>query len=366
MTAEVFFTPSAARGKDEVLSGRIAGMLEATGFLGSLEAGDRVAVKIHPGEMGSTSYLRPAIASSIVKSLLARGVRPFVTETTTLYCRERFTAGELRRTAAHNGFTEETMGCRFVVGDAGPDVEVRATGPNLESVGVASEIARADALLVLAHFTAHLWTAGVAGAVKQLGMGCVGRRTKREVHRSTTIEIDRDLCVACGGCVEVCKSAGIEVVGDVAEINDECARCGVCIGFCDEGAITYAHDLDRFAGGLAEAAAAAASCFPREKAVYVNALVDVTWHCDCEDFSDDPVFPDIGVLVSRDPVALDQASADLVNSATPCPGTLADTPEVLAAPDRLLALSGMEWWRHLEKAPRAGLGTRSYVLTQWR
>ena len=277
-------------------------MLGATGFPDSLAPGDRVAVKVHPGEMGNLAYLRPAVPAHLCGQLLTEGARPFVTETTTLYCRRRFTADELLRTAAYNGYTTETMGCPFVVGDSGEDVVVAAPGRYLETVGVASEIAGADALLVLAHFTAHTWTAGVAGSVKQLGMGCVGRRTKAEVHRATVITIDEGHCVACGDCLGICRSDGIRIDGDTAAIEDSCVRCGVCIGRCGQGAIGYEHDLDAFAGGLAEAAA------------------------------------------------------------TPAPGTLADNPEVLAAGDRLLVLSGIRWWRHLELAEQAGLGLRDYRL----
>lgn len=363
MPAEVLITKAAAEGKEDALDGRVAEMLRRAGFLDALTPGDRVAVKVHPGERGNLTYLRPAVAASAAELLRRAGAGPFVTETTTLYCRERFTPEELIATAAHNGYSSETMGCPFVVGDCGPDVVVGAKGGFLQEVGVASEIASADALLVLSHFTLHCWTAGIAGSVKQLGMGCVGRRTKAAVHQATAITIDGALCTGCGTCVEVCKSDGVEVDDLTASLTGECARCGVCIGFCEQGAIGYEHDLERFAGGLAEAAAAAASCFVSEKAIYANFLVDLTWHCDCEDFSDEPVFRDIGVLVSRDPVALDQASADLVNSKRPCPGTRGDVPEVAEAEDKVLALSGIAWWRHLQLAEEAGLGTREYVLT---
>lgn len=361
MTSEVLFTPSHSSGKDDSLTLRVLEMLDSLGFADALHEGDSVAVKVHPGEKNNISYLRPSIACAIAERLSERGLEPFVTETTTLYSRQRFTRGELLHTSAGNGYTAETLGCPFVVADSGPDVEVRLDGRRLKTVGVASRIAGADALLVLSHFTCHCWMAGVGGAIKQLGMGCVGRRTKTEVHRSTDITIQDELCVGCGTCLDVCKSEGI-TLGEAAAINDDCVRCGVCIGACPEQAIGFRHDLEHFAEALGEAAAGAASCFEKSRAAYLNFLLDVTWHCDCEDFSDDPVFPDIGVLASLDPVAVDQASADLVNSRAPNPGTMADKPEVRDAKDKIFALSNIEWWRQLDSAERVGLGSRDYEL----
>jgi len=359
----VLFTPSFSSGGPDAVNLRVEAMLDELGFTGSLSAGDRVAVKVHPGELNNTAYLRPGRVSSVVGHLADAGAHPFVTESTTLYCRERFNPEELLRTAALNGFTERSLGCRFVVADTGPDLEVETGGRHLPAVGVASEVAGADALLVMSHFTGHAWTAGIGGAVKHLGMGCVGRRSKAEAHLSTDISIDREACTACGTCVDTCKSAGVVVEGDAAVLTRGCVRCGVCIGSCPAGAIGYAHDYERFAEALAEAALGVTRCFEPGRVAFLNFLVDLTWHCDCEDFSDDPVFPDTGVLASFDPVAIDQASADLVNRREPVPGTRADTAAVRESADRLLALSGIKWWRQLDFGEEKGLGSRSYTLS---
>lgn len=241
-------------------------------------------------------------------------------------------------------------------------MEVDVCGCFLPTVGVASKIAGSNALLVLSHFTGHPWTAGVGGAVKHLGMGCVGRRSKAQVHLATEISIDGEACSECGNCVETCKSGGVELTGDSATLTADCVRCGVCIGGCPQGAIGYEHALDRFAEALAESAVGVARCFGASRLACLNFLTDITWHCDCEDFSDDPVFPDIGVLASLDPVAIDQASADLVNSRAPVTGALADVAAVTCAADKLLALSGIKWWRQLDFTEEKGLGSRAYLL----
>jgi uncharacterized Fe-S center protein len=362
LAADVYLTPFGSAGESDNINRKVSLALGEAGFWDALEEADRVAVKIHPGERNNATYLRPTLVRSVIDRLAREGAHPFVTETTTLYCRERFTAEELTTTAAANGFSGETMGCPFVVADDEPDAAVSVHGKYLKEVGVAGAIARADALVVLTHVTGHSWTAGLAGSLKQLGMGCVGRAAKIEVHRATTITIDGELCSACGACADACKSEAILVGEDCAVLSEHCARCGVCIGSCNEGAIGYSHDLDRFARSLSEVAAGALSCFEPGRAVFVNFLTDVTWHCDCEGFSDRPIFPDLGVLVSTDPVAIDQASADLMNGADALPGSMADRPEIAGARDKLLALFGIEWWRQLEYAESLGMGGREYRL----
>jgi len=362
LVADVLFTPIDTAGEADAINRRVSRMLEKAGFYGGLTEGARVAVKVHPGERNNVTYLRPALVRSVVDRLADRGARPFVTETTTLYCRERFTAEELVETAAWNGFSSATMGCPFVVADADPDVTKAVPGFYLSEVGVAGAIARADAMVVMSHVTGHGWTAGLAGAMKQLGMGCVGRKTKAEVHLSTTITIDEDLCIACGSCADACKANAVEVSDERAVLTGACARCGVCIGSCEQGAIGYSHDYNWFAQALSEAAAGAYSCFDSGRAVFVSFLTDITWHCDCEGFSDRPAFPDIGVLVSTDPVAIDQAAADLINDSVPVADSTADRPEVAGSDDKLFAMFGIEWWKQLEHAESLGIGTRQYDL----
>ncbi len=364
MAGEVLFTPFESTGKTDALNRRVSMMINRVGFPDALGAGDMVAVKIHPGERNNITYLRPSLVRSVVNQILRLGASPFVTETTTLYCRERFTAEELVSTAAWNGFTGETMGCPFEVADSGPDVEVNVRGRHLDEVHVAGGIANADALVVLTHLTGHPWTAGLAGSIKQLGMGCVGRKTKADIHLSTSITINANICNCCGKCADVCKSDAVLVGEESAALTERCVHCGVCIGSCPQGAIEYSHDYDWFARALAEATAGVLSLFDRGRAVFVNFLSDITWHCDCEDFSGSPVFPDIGVAVSLDPVALDQASADLVNASTPLPGTWADRPEVTDSDDKLLAMCGIKWWKQLDYSESLGLGTRDYTLNK--
>jgi electron transfer flavoprotein alpha subunit len=49
--------------------------------------------------------------------------------------------------------------------------------------------------------------------------------------------VDKEKCVACGECVEVCPVDAIDLVDDVAQVDDNCTLCGLCVDACDYEAI---------------------------------------------------------------------------------------------------------------------------------
>ncbi len=98
------------------------------------------------------------------------------------------------------------------------------------------------------------------------------------------------------------------------------------------------------------------------KAGFISFVVDVSPECDCWSFNDAPVVPDVGILASRDPVALDQACVDLVNAQPSNPGSRLDLP---AGADKFRGLyPSVDWSVQLEYAERIGLGTRKYTLIE--
>ena len=110
---------------------------------------------------------------------------------------------------------------------------------------------------------------------------------------------------------------------------------------------------------MVEAFAALAETKP-DKLGYVNVLLDITPDPDGHAWSDAPVVPDIGILASRDPVALDQASVDFVNGQPGIAGTRLSDP---ACADKLSDLHpDVDWSLALAYAERLGLGTRAYEL----
>ncbi|MDL5502989.1 MAG: DUF362 domain-containing protein, partial [Candidatus Methanoperedens sp.] len=109
-----------------------------------VKKGDIVAIKIHPGEYGNTTQVRPVIVRTVVDMVIKEGGIPFVTDTTTLYKGMKLNAAELIQGAAMNGFTHASMNAPFIVADGlrgGDGREIKINGDVLDSITIASGIA---------------------------------------------------------------------------------------------------------------------------------------------------------------------------------------------------------------------------------
>jgi len=102
----------------------------------------------------------------------------------------------------------------------------------------------------------------------------------------------------------------------------------------------------------------------RDRAGFFNFLLSITPDCDCVPWSDAPIVPDIGILASRDPVAIDAASLDLVNRQAGLSGTLLQSHRK-PGEDKFGGV-----WAHtngslqLSYAEECGLGERKYRLVE--
>ena len=311
--------------------------------------GDIVAIKIHPGEYGNTTHIRPVIARTVVDLVIKAGGIPFVTDTTTLYRGMKLNAPELIQGAAMNGFTHASMNAPFIVADGlkGMEgIEIKIAGEALESIRVAAAIAQADSMIVISHGKGHP-ASGFGGAVKHLGMGCLDRAGKIKVHEVGKPSIDPEKCIQCGDCTEVCPWGAI----DPPHI-DHSKCCGElsCADACpQEAIIPPAHATDKMQKRLGEAA------FGPIKALngrigYINWVYDLTPGCDCFNFSGERFVEDIGMLAGTDPVALDTATIHLINDKMKMNGK------------SIYHVWGVDPWIHIETAEKIGCGSRDYQL----
>jgi uncharacterized protein len=143
-----------------------------------------------------------------------------------------------------------------------------------------------------------------------------------------------------------------------------CVGCGECIVVCPNGAIgvRYSRDIPTFQIKMVEYAYAVLQ-EKRERVLCINFLTHISPGCDCHAYSDAPIVPDLGMLAGTDPVAVDQASADLINAAPAAGGSrLQEVKE--AGPDKFRALyPAVDWELALRHAEKIGLGSRSYELS---
>ena len=273
-----------------------------------------VAIKVHFGEYGNLAYLRPNYAKVVADEVRSLGGMPFLTDCNTLYVGRRKHALEHMDTANLNGFGPFSTGCQIVIADGlkgTDDVEVPVDGEYVETAKIGRAIVDSDVVITLNHFKCHELT-GIGGALKNLAMGCASRRGKMEMHSSGKPEIDPEVCRGCGRCTAVCAQDAISMVDRRAVLDrDVCVGCGRCIGACPFDAVSAEMDEDRdiLNHKVVEYAKAVVDGKPN---FHITVIADVSPFCDCHGENDMPVVPNVGILASADPVALDRACTDLV------------------------------------------------------
>ena len=283
-----------------------------------------VAIKMHFGEMGNISYLRPNYAKAVVDVVKELGGKPFLTDCNTLYPGSRKNALEHLYCAWENGFTPLSVGCPVIIGDGlkgTDDIEVPVQGGEyIEKAKIGRAVMDADVFISLTHFKGHE-TTGFGGTIKNIGMGCGSRAGKKDQHSVGKPTIDQEACRGCKSCLRECANDGLIYDADARKMSidlEHCVGCGRCIGACNFDAIEFENwaatkDLNC---RMAEYTKAVVDGRPN---FHISLVVDVSPNCDCHAENDAPILPNIGMFASFDPLALDQACVDVCLSATPLP-----------------------------------------------
>ena len=258
----------------------------------------KVAIKVHSGETGNQNFLRPAFWKPMLES-----VKGTVVECNTAYEGARNTTEKHWKTMKEHGWTEI---CDVDIMDAeAPDLVLEIpNGKQIKKNYVGSHLTRYDSMLVLSHFKGHPM-GGYGGALKQLSIGVGSSFGKAYIHGA----------------------------GDAEKI--------------------WTADHDAFLESMADAAYSVINHFG-DKLAYVNVMANMSVDCDCCAKAEDPCMKDIGILVSLDPVAIDQACLDLVYAATDDPGR-----------DHLLErIESRNGILTVEAAAALGCGSREYELIE--
>jgi uncharacterized Fe-S center protein len=313
---------------------------------------DKVAVKMHIGEKGNTTHVSPEVIREVVAAVKKSKGLPFLTETSTLYRGERTNAILHTLHAERHGFTIQNTGAPFIMADGlegNSEVDVEINGILHERVSIAREAAYADALIAVSHVTGHM-ASGIGAALKNLGMGLASRKGKMRQHSSVKPFIKEKKCIMCGECIKWCPEDAISEQNNKAHINHEkCIGCGECLTVCNYDAVSHnwGTETAELQKHIAEYALGAVAG-KKGKAYFINCLFDMTEDCDCLSKKQEPIVPDIGILGSADPVALDSATLDLTEKGEK-------------------KLIGSSWprldpWVQIEHGEKIGLGTRTYEL----
>ena len=271
-------------------------VLELYKMLGTNLEG-RVAIKVHSGEKGNQNFLRPDFWRPVIDH-----VGGTVVECNTAYNGARNTTERHKKLFEEHGWTKY-----FEVDllDAeGPDLELEIpNGKTIKKNYVGKDIVNYDSMLVLSHFKGHPMC-GYGGAIKQLSIGVASSFGKAYIHGA----------------------------GEPDKI--------------------WTSDHDEFLSSMADAAGSVVDFF-KGNILYVNVMKNMSVDCDCCAVAEDPCIADIGILVSNDPVAIDQACIDLVYACSD-PGK----PHLI---ERIESRHGIYT---IECAEALGYGSRDYTLIE--
>ncbi len=325
MASKVFFTDFRTATGFSLLK-KLKKLIVAAGIDTLPCEGRFTAVKLHFGEPGNMAFLRPNYVDVIVRELQKLGGIVFLTDSNTLYSGGRSNAVNHIDSAMRNGFNPISVSAPVIIADGldGTDYVKMpvAGGEYCRTAKIGSAIAKADVIVSVTHFKGHEM-AGFGGTLKNLGMGAASRAGKMKLHADSKPVIDTANCTGCGKCEHSCSHDAVHVGTDrKAHIDPEkCVGCGQCIAVCQKGGAVSAQDSDskNMNCKIAEYTKAILDGKPN---FHVSFIMDVSPECDCWGSNDAALVPNVGMAASFDPVALDQACADLVMQAPVIPDTM--------------------------------------------
>ena len=315
-----------------------------------------VGILQHVGEGEGVGYIRPPVTRALAGEIARLGGKPFLTGSSTLYRGRRSNAADHIAQAYDHGFTPEAIGCPVIMCDGlrGAD-RVALPVPKAKHCRTAylgSAVALMEGLVVVTHPTGHMG-AGFGAAIKNVSMGLASRGGKMAMHHGSYPEFIATACTACGRCAEWCPEGAIVIEKKARLIKAKCVGCGQCLTVCPFEAIDFqwSQEGTGFQERMVEYCAAAIAAL-KGRLLYVNVIQHFQKGCDCMDEADPAICPDVGVVASRDLVAVDAATADLL--------------ERRAGRDLVREAAERDYRGMFAYAESLGLGRQDYELVEVR
>jgi uncharacterized Fe-S center protein len=306
------------------------------------------------GEGKGIGFAKPPVTRALAGRIRELGAKPFLTGSATLYRGRRANAVDHIEQAYDHGFTPDGIGCPIVMCDGlrGSD-QISVTVPGArrcKSAFIGSAVAAMDGLAVVTHPTGHPG-AGFGAALKNVSMGLASRGGKMGMHHESHPIFDANKCTACGRCAKWCPADAIAIEETSVLQQDNCIGCGECLAVCPSNAIDFKWSVagNDFQERLVDYCGAARELLG-ERILFINVVQHYQKGCDCFGTVQEAICPDVGILVSRDMVAIDTATADLVCEA--------------AGHDLVREAGGLAYRDMLAYAEELGLGTREYELVE--
>ncbi len=323
MKSKVYFLPWGRRNE-------LYNFLKAARVFDHVKARQFLAIKMHFGEEGNEGYIKPEYTVPFVKIAKEKTAFPFLTDASTIYVGKRADAYHHLMIADKHGFNIQACGCPVIIADGlrgNAEEKVETNFKHFKNVTLARDIYYSDSFIFLNHFKGHEVT-GFGGALKNMGMGCGSKSGKYAMHHSSKPSVKTERCTACGTCVRWCAQNALslepvttntakpakqskKIVMDI----DKCVGCGQCVVNCafNVFVLNWSDGTNTVQEKIVEYAAAVVK---GKNSASVNFLNHISKFCDCFGFKKNPaLMGDVGIVAGTDPVAVDQASYDLINKA---------------------------------------------------
>ncbi|MBI2441592.1 MAG: DUF362 domain-containing protein [Lentisphaerae bacterium] len=321
-----------------------------------------VPIKMHLGGNLGYTTIHPVFIRILVKAIKAAGGKPFVVDG--LF--------NTIATAHERGYTAETLGCPIVSAGGPADQHIvrrKVNFPGLDEISVFGAIWDAPCLINLAHVKGH-GNCGYAGACKNIAMGCVDESTRKRLHAlSGAIDWHDDRCRLCGLCVKACDTGAITLNRKKRKIEffwHDCRFCLHCVTACPYEALSSKGPggFRRFQQALARTAKTILDSFEPSRVLHINLLTNISMLCDCWGMSSPSIVPDIGVMVSRDMVAIETASLKAIKARNFIPGSLIGNRRPRTGRHLLERIHGKDPFVQIRALDRLGVGSPSYSLVE--
>ncbi len=390
--AKVYFLNDRANSLQESTPFKAVKVLRDAGLETHFKKGDTVGIKVHLGEYGNSLNLRPQWVSAIVEEVKRLEGKPVIVECNTMlfgdYGSRAITRDHLI-TARRHGFTEETMGCPIWIcdGEYGfDDVQVKIPhGVYLKHSYMGKKLLELDSIVVVTHFKGHPM-GGFGGAIKNVGIGLGSKRGKTATHYFSHPEFGvRAMTVNQEAARQAAKAPHPNLVDRAVAscpfealawnndefifYNERCRNCTACLGAVLAGILQMKPEImATWPVTIADAAAGYINALGKEKFIFLNYAMDITPWCDCSNFHDKPLVPNLGVFASKDPVAVDMACIEMSERKSGMEDSLAkEFGFGEPGTERFTNVSSLaktSQWSQINAAIYNGLGNAAYELIE--
>jgi len=325
--------------------------------LESVVKGKWTAIKMHLGRGIGYSTIHPLFVKILVDKLKGYGAKVYITDQETSGARNR-------------GYTEEFLGVPLipVCGTMGKYFYEKSVDyKTFKNVDVGGNISDAEVMIDLSHVKGH-GACGYGGACKNIAMGCVTDRTRKQIHGlEGGIAWNADLCTHCELCINSCNHNAnkFDEKSEYSVNFHHCTYCHHCVKICPTGAITKTSDEYKdFQTGMAVSTESVLKTFEPGNVFYINFLTNITALCDCWGLTTPSLVPDIGIMASKDIVSIERACIDSIKVENLILDGLLQGVELGKEGHLFQRIHGKDPYIQLNELEKRNLGTQTYNIEE--